>query len=401
MSSSDVAELAAYLEDCRGLVADQIRALLPAEQRHAGDLYELMLAYPLRYGKGLRPAICMALCRAHGGALAAVLPSAAVLELYHNAFLIHDDVEDRSRLRRSEDTLNRLHGAPIAVNVGDGMLALTFQPLIDNIALIGLGKSLRILRIVARMARATAEGQMIELDWIRQGRWQHSRSDYVRLVHKKTSWYSFIAPAMVGAVVAGLPEPEVARIGRMMIPLGIAFQIQDDILNISAEEATYGKDLLADLWEGKRTLLLMHALAAATPAERERAIAILGKSQPGSLGADAEASRLASGSGGGLFQVIERLRGHGKLTQDGAMELKEAIGRHLREEAGHTKTSEEIDFLRRLIGRYDSLGYAAQTARRYAGRFRGEFVRLAEGWPPSPHKEFLLSLARFTVERTM
>ena len=75
---------------------DEIRAILPADGRNTGGLYSLMLDYPLRDGKALRPALAIAVCRAGGGSLAAVLPTAAVLELYHNAFLIHDDIEDQS-----------------------------------------------------------------------------------------------------------------------------------------------------------------------------------------------------------------------------------------------------------------------------------------------------------------
>jgi geranylgeranyl diphosphate synthase, type II len=402
--SSDFADLFAYLEDSRDLVTDQIRKILPADRRHAGHLYELMLDYPLRYGKALRPAICIAVCRAQGGSLSAVLPSAAVLELYHNAFLIHDDVEDRSFLRRSEHTLNRMHGAPTAVNVGDGMLALTFQPLIDNIALVGLGKSLRILRIVARMARATAEGQMIELDWIREALWRQSTSDYVRLVHKKTSWYSFIAPAMIGAVVADLAEPQVAQVGRIMIPLGVAFQIQDDILNLIAEEATYGKDLLADLWEGKHTLILMHALGAAAPAELESALSILAKPQPSGWETTvetAEAATAATRRERALLELIEALADQGELSQRARVQLKEAAERGSGEVPGDAKTAEEIEFLRELIMRYDSVGYAGRVAHRYADRFQREIGRLTDGWRSSTHKEFLLSLARFTVNRRM
>jgi geranylgeranyl diphosphate synthase type II len=88
-----------------------------------------MLDYPLREAKALRPAMCIATCRALGGSTEGVLQSATVLELYHNAFLIHDDVEDESEKRRDGTTLHRAHGVPVAINVGDGMLALALEPL--------------------------------------------------------------------------------------------------------------------------------------------------------------------------------------------------------------------------------------------------------------------------------
>src|SRR5689334_17738045 len=120
--------------------------MVPRERPQTAFLYELMLDYPQREAKGLRPALCIATCRALGGTLEAALRSAAALELYHNAFLIHDDIEDESLLRRGRPTLHQEHGVPIAINVGDAMLALSLQPLLDNMGSIGLGPSLRILQ---------------------------------------------------------------------------------------------------------------------------------------------------------------------------------------------------------------------------------------------------------------
>ena len=107
-------DLTAYLDEARALVIDEIRRWIPEDDRFRDVLYAPLLDYPLRPAKALRPALCIATCRALGGSLEAVLPTAAVLELYHNAFLIHDDVEDGSEKRRDADTLHRAHGVPIA-----------------------------------------------------------------------------------------------------------------------------------------------------------------------------------------------------------------------------------------------------------------------------------------------
>src|ERR1700746_2122613 len=152
-------DLLDYLRECRELVAEEITRILPEDPRFHDVLYRLMLEYPLREGKGLRPALCVATCRAVGGRLEAVLRTAAVLELYHNAFLIHDDVEDESWLRRGRPTLHIDHGIPIAVNVGDAMLSLSLQPLLNNVERVGLGPALRILRAVAHMTRKTVDVQ--------------------------------------------------------------------------------------------------------------------------------------------------------------------------------------------------------------------------------------------------
>jgi geranylgeranyl diphosphate synthase type II len=138
-----------YLDACRTLILDEIRAIVRAGTQGDERSYELMLDYPLRRGKAIRPALCIAVCRALGGALEEVVPSAAVLELYHNAFLIHDDIEDGSLQRRGKPALHQSHGVPIAVNCGDGLLALTLRPLLANTDLLGLGRALRVLEIYA------------------------------------------------------------------------------------------------------------------------------------------------------------------------------------------------------------------------------------------------------------
>jgi len=342
-----------------------------------------MRDYPLRYGKSMRPAIAVATCRAFGGALSAVAATAATLELFHNAFLIHDDIEDQSYLRRDEETLNRKHGVAAAINVGDAMLAATIPPLLDNIGRIGLGRALRILRIVERMARESAEGQMLELTWIAQNAWDQQDSDYVRLVHKKTGWYSFIAPAIAGAIVAGLNEAEAERVGRAFVSLGVAFQIQDDVLNLAAAPEGYGKDFGGDLWEGKHTLILMETLRRAEPPERARALAVLARPHPGVGG-------LAAARG-----KLDDLRARKKISKAAHAELlRAAFG-----DGPAPKSDDDVAFLRDLVERTGALDYARGVAARHARRARREIGRRLAALPASEHKTFLLGLADFAVGR--
>lgn len=343
--------LDAYLRDCRALTLRELGRIVPTSQRYASILYDLALEYPQRASKALRPALCMATCRALGGPLQGVLRSAAVLELYHSAFLIHDDVEDGSELRRDRPTLHVTHGVPIAVNVGDAMLALALEPLLDNMTRLGLGKALRILRVVARMARESAEGQALELDWVRTRRWDLGDADYLRMVHKKTGWYTFVAPVVIGGIVAGAGERELAALRRFAALLGLAFQIQDDVLNLVAERAAYGKEIAGDLWEGKHTLILMHAFRAARPSERARMAAILEKARPGTT--------------------------RGRTPR---------------------KSARDVDYLLRMIHRHDSIAHARRIAREYARRAATALER-ADWLPPSVHREFLADLVAFVVER--
>ena len=338
--------IAPYLEETRGLVRAEIEALLP-RGRYRTLLYDLALDYPLRAAKGLRPALAIATCRALGGSLEGVLPTAAVLELYHNAFLIHDDIEDGSLLRRGFPTLHREHGVPVAINVGDALLALCLQPLLDNTAHVGLGKALRILEVVARMARESAEGQALELDWVRQRRFDQRPRDYLHLVLKKTCHYTFLAPVEVGAIVAGATGPQRRALRHFATCLGLAFQIQDDALNLTADEALYGKEIGGDLWEGKRTLILIDYLAHAEAAERREAERIL--AQPMEAKQPAEVRRLltailASGS-------VDRTRTVGeRFAHKAAAGLAQAAqGGPARTDGGWLLPSQHREFLAGLV----------------------------------------------------
>ena len=221
-----------YLSLCKDACDGEITRLYGPSERGSNGLYDLILDYPLRGGKALRPALSIATCLGLGGHLEAILPTAATLELYHNAFLIHDDIEDESWWRRGKPTLHIDHGVPIAVNVGDAMLSLSLQPLLDNVERVGLGPALRILRAVAKMTRLTVDGQALELEWVRSNTWRLDDTDYLKMVELKTSWYSFITPLQVGAIAAGAGPERLKPLESLGRHLGAAFQITDDLLNL-------------------------------------------------------------------------------------------------------------------------------------------------------------------------
>jgi geranylgeranyl diphosphate synthase type II len=372
-----------YLAECRGLVLEEIRAFVPKASPYAPGLYDLMLDYPLREAKALRPALCIASCRALGGPLEGVLKSAAVLEFYHNAFLIHDDVEDNSEKRRDLPTLHRAHGIPVAINVGDAMLALALEPLLDNMRLLGLGKALRVLRAVAQMARESAEGQAMELGWIQRNDFGVRDRDYLRMVHKKTTHYTFMAPVVLGAIVAGAPDLVVNRLRRFATALGSAFQIQDDVLNLLASESVYGKEVLGDLWEGKHTLILMHALRSASPAHRQRAQGALRKARPSGKATTA------------VEDTLNELLAKRELSASGA----QALRRNLQRERVAEKTPADVRFLHELVLRHRSIEYARSVARRRARRARTILASIEHGIQPSQHLAFLTGLTDFVVGR--
>jgi len=277
-------DLGPYLEWSRHVALSAIRELVPSDPELGPALYQLVLDYPQREAKGMRPALCLATCGAFGGCTDEAIPSAAAIELLHNAFLVHDDIEDGSELRRGKPTLHRLRGVGVALNVGDAMLALALQPLLENTRRLDLGRALAILDEVADMARVTTEGQALELDWIWRARWDLEEADYIRMVERKTARYTFGTPTRVGALIAGATEAQHEALAGFARELGVAFQIVDDVLNLTEESGSYGKEASGDLWEGKRTLILIHALRHARPDDRRRALDALARCRPGQAG---------------------------------------------------------------------------------------------------------------------
>ena len=123
----------------------------------------------------------------------------------------------------------------------------------------------------------TLEGQATELGWVNDNNLGVGADDYLRMVLKKTAWYSFIHPLRIGALVANHDDQNLGRFDRFGYLLGVAFQITDDVLNITGDLGQYGKEIDGDLWEGKRTLILTHALSHANRADREWISAFLGR----------------------------------------------------------------------------------------------------------------------------
>jgi geranylgeranyl diphosphate synthase type II len=304
-----------------------------AERRRTGygPLYDLLADYPFREGKGLRPAICFAACRAAGGRTDQALISATALELFHNAFLVHDDVEDGSEFRRGKVTMLRAHGAPIAINVGDATNVLAVELLLGNTGAIGVRKALLVLSEVERMARESAEGQAIELGWIADRRFDLEDGDYIRMAYKKTCWYTVIAPLRIGVICGSKPGP-LAPLDAELLPLvelgflaGIAFQIHDDLLNLEADEDLYGKEIGGDLWEGKRTVMLLHFVRVAPARVRSRALRILTTPRSAKLEEDVDWLRAEMERAGSLDHGRSLAREYSEraLKKDGELSFLE------------------------------------------------------------------------------
>jgi geranylgeranyl diphosphate synthase, type II len=233
-------------------------------------LYRLIADYPNRCGKGFRPGMCIAACRAYGGSLDQVLNSAISLELFHNAFLVHDDIEDASYMRRNKPTMHQYNNLAIAVNVGDAMNVLSMKPLMMNKEILGPALTLKIFFEIQHMVTETVEGQAIELGWRKDNVCELGDGDYLRMILKKTCWYTCIHPLRIGAMIGSCGKVDLSLFDRFGYFMGTAFQIQDDILNLVAEENKYGKEIGGDIIEGKRTLMLIHLFKHCSKSELKR-----------------------------------------------------------------------------------------------------------------------------------
>jgi geranylgeranyl diphosphate synthase type II len=231
-------------------------------------LYRLMRAYPTRTGKGLRPALCLAACGAFGGAQSDAFGVAVVIEMLHNAFLVHDDIADGSLRRRGRSTLPADHGPGLALNAGDALAVLANQLLRRHTHDLAPTLAERVFAEFDAMALRTIEGQATELGWQRERVTDITPEDYLGLILHKSCWYTTIHPLRVGALIGSAGTADLDALVRFGFFLGAAFQIRDDLLNLIGEEALYGKEINGDIVEGKRTLPLIHLIQHADGGDR-------------------------------------------------------------------------------------------------------------------------------------
>jgi geranylgeranyl diphosphate synthase type II len=325
-----------------------LRALLSyvPPQEPAKYLYDLVKLYPMRGGKGFRPALCMATCVAWGGEAAMALRSSVAIELFHNAFLVHDDVEDGSEDRRGEPTLHASHGIPIAVNVGDAMNVLSIRPLLDNLPVLGPTLTWRVLTEIEHMVRESTEGQAMELGWVRDNTFGLGPPDYLRMILKKTCWYTCIHPMRIGALIATRDAIDPAEFDRFGYYLGAAFQIQDDLLNLQGDQAKYGKEIGGDLWEGKRTLMLIHLMASCRRGDRNR---------------------------------LQRFLGLPRTE----------------------RTASDVAWVMQQLHECGSLAFARSASRNLAGAALREYHRLYAPLPDTAEKQFLRDIILYMIERDL
>lgn len=222
-------------------------------------LYTPLAKYSANGGKRHRPLICELACGAVGGDITLVSAAAVAIEHFHTAALIHDDIVDESTMRRGEPCLHITEGEGLAINAGDLALSqVTGSVLNDN--RLSESMRLRVLEELVDMTTRTIEGQALDIGWARDGRFDLTIDDYLLMAKRKTAYYSGSTPLAVGAIIGGGSEEQIAALREFGMATGLAFQIQDDLLNLIGNKELLGKDYRSDITEGKRTLIAVHAL---------------------------------------------------------------------------------------------------------------------------------------------
>lgn len=247
------------------------RRLVQLERRHAPrSLYE-----PIGYaldgkGKRVRPVLTLLACEAVGGKPASALDAAVAVEVLHNFTLVHDDIMDNAHTRRGRKTVHRKWGPNTAILAGDQMIALAYQTLMRT-------KAVNIRDILETFTKGfydVCEGQ--GLDEELEHRKNVSMRNYLQMIGKKTAAMIVTATTM-GAIIGGGVRKEIAALRTYGEYLGRAFQIQDDLLDVVADEKVFGKTIGGDLKEGKKTYLLLRGIERSSGKNRSLLLRVAGK----------------------------------------------------------------------------------------------------------------------------
>lgn len=318
-----------YLKDKLPLIEDTLAAAraaaVPSGMPAPADDLERYLYAPLAHftasgGKRVRPVLALLGAEAVGGRAEHALSCGVAIELFQSAALIHDDIADTSELRRGEPCLYRTEGLGLAINAGDLALTRVFEIVLADESL-PVERRLRVLEELVRMERHTLEGQALDLGWARDGRWNVTSDDYLYMIDGKTAWYTVASPLYAGALAAGA-EPDAAKgLIEVGLPAGLAFQLQDDLLNLVGDADAQGKDFRSDITEGKRTLAVVWALEHLGNEKRSKLVTLLesGTSDPSLLARAVELIEL----GGGIDKCHELATEKTAEAQKRAHELAE------------------------------------------------------------------------------
>jgi len=248
-------EIQSLIADDRNAVDEMIRSRLKSEVVLVNQLSHYIIGSG---GKRLRPQIVLLAAGAAGYEGEWQINLAAIIEFIHTATLLHDDVVDASELRRGRDTSNAIWGNEAAVLVGDFLYSRSFEMMVE----VG---SLRVMEILSQTTNIIAEGEVMQLLNVHEP--DTTEETYLEVIHCKTAKL-FEAAALLGGVLAEVPQEQEEALARYGMHLGTAFQLIDDVLDYSSSSEEMGKNVGDDLAEGKPTLPLILTMRNGTAEQK-------------------------------------------------------------------------------------------------------------------------------------
>ncbi len=226
------------------------------------QLYKPILYSMSGGGKRIRPTLLMLACEAFGGDVQQALPAAAAVEMFHNFTLLHDDIMDNAEVRRGKPSVYASWGNNVAILSGDAMMIYSYRLL----SKVPREKLASVMEIFTTTALQVCEGQQYDMDF--ESRQKVSVVEYMHMIEFKTS-VLLAGAAAIGAVLGDASEEDCRQIYRYALELGLAFQLQDDLLDSYGTQEELGKRIGGDILEGKKTCLMLNAMSRATEEDRE------------------------------------------------------------------------------------------------------------------------------------
>ena len=249
------------------------------EEGDPENLVKAVRHYPEAGGKRMRPILAQVVAEAVGGKGKEAIPFGVCLEIIHNFTLVHDDVMDEDEVRRGRPAVHVLFDVPTAIIAGDALFARAFEILseveVDDASIR------RLLKLTSRGVWLIAEGQQMDIN--NENNPAVTIDEYLETVERKTA-VLFACASEGGAIIGGGTEDQIQAMHDYAISMGIGFQIWDDVLGITADESKLGKPVGSDIRNGKRTLIVLHAIQKLTetdPEAREGLLKILGDQDAG------------------------------------------------------------------------------------------------------------------------
>ena len=233
--------------------------------KEPAGLYEPVAYTVMQQGKRLRPMLCLLACDMFGGDCKEAMYPALALETAHNFTLIHDDIMDQAPLRRGKETVYKKWNTNQAILSGDAAMFMAFDFAKRT------SRPVECLALLTKVMLEVGEGQQYDMDF--ETRQTVTVPEYLEMIRLKTA-VLLATSLQMGAVIAGADEEDQKNLYDFGIGIGLAFQLQDDVLDCYSDVAVFGKVTGGDIVENKKTMMYLKALEMASPAQRERLTAL-------------------------------------------------------------------------------------------------------------------------------